>query len=218
MDVALDPVSANGKITVLLVDDHALVRRGFRCMLSDEDRIAVVGEASSGQEAVRMASELKPKVVLMDCIMPGMDGVIATQEILKTSPEIRVLMVSMHAEEFWQRRAASAGARGFVIKNANDLDLGAAITKVAAGELLFERASAQSAPAHHEKRELSGRELQVLQLIVEGKSNKEIAVALDLSINTVGSHRARIMTATGVRKTADLVMYAIRKNLVTVRE
>jgi DNA-binding NarL/FixJ family response regulator len=204
------------KITVLLVDDHALVRRGFRRILEDDARIKVVGEAGDGREAIQLARELKPKVVLMDLAMPGMNGLDATRKILTTSPESSVLMLSMHSEDIWVRRAAEAGARGYILKNADDLDLGAAIKRVAAGERVFDAQSSESRPKGKHAGKLTPRELEVLQLIVNGKSSKEIAAQLRLSENTVGAHRANIMREIGVRRTAEVVAYAIRNKLVNI--
>jgi DNA-binding NarL/FixJ family response regulator len=204
------------KITVLLVDDHALVRRGFRRLLEDEADISVVGEAGDGAVAVQMARELKPKVVIMDFAMPGMNGVDAARKILKTSPKPTVLMLSMHSDNTSMRRAAEVGARGYVLKNATNLDLGLAIRKVAAGELLFDHQSQESGRKSGRDLKLSARELQVLQLIVDGNSNKEIAARLNLSGNTVGAHRTNIMRELGVRKTAELVACAIRNRLVNI--
>jgi DNA-binding NarL/FixJ family response regulator len=201
-------------ITVLLVDDHTLVRRGFRRMLEDESHITVVGEASDGVGAIQMACELKPRVVLMDWVMPNMNGLVATSKILQACPEIAVLMLSMHSENARVRQAMEAGARGYILKDAVDLDLGMAIRRVAAGDRVFAPQLFQKAGDSVARRDLSARELEVLQLIVNGKSNKEIANQLSLSVNTVGVHRSRIMTVVGVRKTADLVVYAIRKKLV----
>jgi DNA-binding NarL/FixJ family response regulator len=204
------------KITVLLVDDHVLVRRGFRRILEDEAHISVVGEAGDGAEAVRMACELRPKVVLMDFAMPGMNGVDATKKILKSCPESAVPILSMYSEEAWARRAAEAGARGYILKNAMNLDLGSAVKHVAAGALLFDRLSQESGLRSGREIKLSRREVEVLQLIVDGKSNKEIAAQLHLSENTVGAHRTNIMRELGVRKTAELVAYAIRHRLVSI--
>jgi len=126
------------KISVLLVDDHALVRRGFRRLLEDEPDIQVVGEASDGMDAVRLAEELHPKVIVMDCALPNMNGLDATRQILRKSPETLVLMLSMHPEGTWVRQSLEAGARGYILKNAVDLELGAAIRRVAAGELVLD--------------------------------------------------------------------------------
>src|SRR5271154_6245820 len=205
------------KISVLLVDDHTLVRRGFRRILEDEPDIAVAGEASDGSEAIRLADELRPKVIVMDCAMPGMNGLAATRQILRKHPHALVLMLSMHPEETLVRQALEAGARGYVLKNAVDLELGAAIRRVANGEKVLD--SQLKRPAALRGRRNAGltpRELEVLQMIVDGKSNKEIASALDLSANTVAVHRANIMNALGIHKTAELVVYAIRSGLVNV--
>jgi len=204
------------KITVLLVDDHSLVRRGFRRMLEDEPDMKVVGEAGDGEEAVRLAKQLHPQVVVMDCALPGMNGLQATREILEDSSHIAVLMLSMHTESTWVRQAIDAGAKGYMLKNALELELGAAIRKVAAGETFFDPQVEPSAPLKGERAALTNRELEVLQMIVDGKSNKEIAVVLDLSANTVAVHRANIMNTLGIHKTAELVVYAIRAGLVNV--
>jgi DNA-binding NarL/FixJ family response regulator len=205
------------KITVLLVDDHSLVRRGFRRMLEDEPDMDVVGEAGTGEDAIKSARELRPRVVVMDCALPGMNGLDATRQILANSPEIAVLMLSMHTENTWVRQAIEAGAKGYVLKNAMDLELGPAIRKVAAGETVFDpRVEQQTALKGERNGGLTQRELQVLQMIVDGKSNKEIATELDLSANTVAVHRANIMNTLGIHKTAELVVYAIRSGLVNV--
>jgi len=205
------------KISVLLVDDHSLVRRGFRRILEDEPDIEVTGEAGDGAEAVRLAKELQPNVVVMDCAMPNMNGLQATRKILEQQPQTLVLMLSMHPEETLVRQALDAGARGYVLKNAVDLELGAAIRRVVAGETVLDSQLSRTVtlkgdPDDH----LTPRELEILQMIVEGKSNKEIALVLDLSANTVAVHRANIMDALGIHKTAELVVYAIRNGLVNL--
>lgn len=204
------------KITVLLVDDHSLVRRGFRRMLEDEADMKVVGEAGNGEEAIKLAKELRPNVVVMDCALPGMNGLQATRGILEDFPETAVLMLSMHTENTWVRQAIDAGAKGYVLKNALELDLSAAIRKVAAGETIFDPQVEQKSVLKGERAALTPRELEVLQMIVDGKSNKEIATALDLSANTVAVHRANIMNTLDIHKTAELVVYAIRAGLVNV--
>ncbi len=205
------------KISVLLVDDHSLVRRGFRRILEDEPDITVVGEASDGQEAVELAAQLQPRVVVMDCALPGMNGLDATRKILATRPETRVLMLSMHNEETWVRQALDAGARGYILKNAVDLELGASVRRIAAGETVLDSQLNRPAPLKGEQdAALTPRELEILQMIVDGKSNKEIAAALNLSANTVAVHRANIMNALGIHKTAELVVYAIRHGLVNL--
>jgi DNA-binding NarL/FixJ family response regulator len=205
------------KISVLLVDDHALVRRGFRRMLEDERDISVIGEASDGLEAVKLAQKLRPRVTVMDCALPGMSGLLATRQILENCPDIAVLMLSMHTEETWVRQALDAGARGYVLKNAVDLDLATAIRKVVAGDVVLDPQLSRSQVLKGERDyALTARELEILQLIVDGKSNKEIATQLGLSANTVAVHRANMMDALGLHKTAELVVYAIRNGLVNV--
>lgn len=201
-------------ISVLLADDHALVRRGFRRMLEDDPGITVVGEASNGDEAVSLFLEHRPDVVVMDSAMPGMGGIGATRAILARHPEARVLMLSMHSEETLVRQALDVGARGYVLKSALDLDLAAAVKRIHAGEQVVDPAIVRTPAAGEERGRLTPRELEVLQLICDGLSNKEIAVQLGLSANTVAVHRARIMNALGVHKTAELVMYALQNGLI----
>ena len=204
-------------ITVLLADDHTLVRRGFRRMLEDDAAIDVVGEASDGDEAIRLAADLRPQVVVMDCAMPRTSGLVATRRILAHDPGVAVLMLSMHSEETLVRQALDAGARGYVLKSALDLDLAAAIHRVAAGEKVLDPNVVGRATLKGESGgELSPRELEVLQLICEGQSNREIAAVLKLSANTVAVHRANVMNALGIHKTAELVVYAIQHGLVMI--
>ncbi|HZT36438.1 MAG TPA: response regulator transcription factor [Bryobacteraceae bacterium] len=204
-------------ITLLLVDDHALVRRGFRRMLEDEPDIEVVGEASDGHEAVAAAGRLRPHVVVMDFALPSMNGAVATRQILKAAPDTGVLVLSMHAEPSYVRTCLEAGARGYLLKNAMDLELVDAVRKVAAGvQVLDRRLALPTDERDEEARALTPRELEVLQLIVNGKSNKEIAIVLGLSANTVAVHRANIMQTLGIHNAAELVVYAIRKGLVSI--
>jgi len=205
------------KITVLLADDHSLVRRGFRRMLEDDDEIQVVGEAANGDEAIALARTLKPAVVVMDVAMPGTNGLAASKAILAENSSIAVLMLSMHSEETLVRQSMDTGARGYILKNALDLDLAGAVKKVAAGETVVDP-SVNKPPSLKGERThaLTPRELEVLQLICSGLSNKEIAEKLSLSVNTVAVHRANIMNALGLHKTAELVVYAISNGLVTL--
>lgn len=204
------------KISVLLVDDHTLVRQGFRRLLEDESDLTVVGEAGDGEAAVDLAQKLKPKVVVMDCALPGISGLVAARRILESTPGIAILMLSMHSEETWVRQALDAGARGYLLKSAMELELPVAIRKVAAGETVLDPAVSRPTALKGERNSLTPRELEILQLIVEGKSNKEIADQLGLSANTVAVHRANIMDALGIHKTAELVVYAIRNGLVNM--
>ena len=205
------------EISVLLVDDHALVRKGFRRMLEDDRAITVVGEASDGTEAVRLAIELQPKVTVMDCALPGISGIEAARRIREKCPEAMILMLSMHSEDTLVRQALEAGARGYILKNAMDLNLVTAIKRVAEGKMVLDPQLAKSDGLKGERETgLTVRELEVLQHIVAGQSNKEIAAELKLSVNTVAVHRANIMDALGIHKTAELVVYAIRNGLVNL--
>ncbi len=202
-------------ISVLLVDDHSLVRRGFRRILEDEEGMQILGEASNGVEAIRMATELKPNVIVMDLSMPELDGVQATKEIVRNLPDTEVLILSMHAEDNYVRNALDAGAKGYLLKSAIDVDLVGAIKAVAEGKRFI--GSGLKYVAHEQDDELNrltGREKQVLQLIAQGKSNKEIASLLELSVNTVSVHRANLMEKMNIHRTAELVLFAIRKGLV----
>jgi DNA-binding NarL/FixJ family response regulator len=204
-------------ISVLLVDDHSLVRQGFRRMLEDDPGILVVGEASDGHEAVEAAARLHPTVVVMDFALPSMNGAVATRHILKADPQIVVLILSMHSEASYVRTCMEAGAHGYLLKNAMDLELVRAVKQVAAGgQVLDPRLGSLEPPAKADRPDLTTRELEVLQLIVHGKSNKEIATVLGLSANTVAVHRANIMQALGMHNTAELVVYAIREGLVSI--
>jgi DNA-binding NarL/FixJ family response regulator len=205
----------SNEITVLLVDDHNLVRKGFRRMLEDDPDIRVVGEATNGQEAIKAAQELHPRVVVMDMAMPGLDGVQATREILKNLPDTAILILSMYSEENYVRNALDAGARGYVLKEALDVDLAGAIKDLAAGKTVIGPGvlTPHRAPDPDYER-LTPREKQILELIAKGNSNKEIAAILNLSVNTVSVHRANLMSALGIHRTTELVVWAVKKGLV----
>ncbi|HAX43115.1 MAG: response regulator transcription factor [Bryobacteraceae bacterium] len=206
-------------IRVLLADDHSLVRKGFRRMLEDDPAIEVVGEAANGPAAVEAALELKPQVIVMDLAMPELDGIQATTQILRQLPSTGILILSMYSEDTYIRNAFAAGVLGYLLKNALEVDLPYAIKEVAAGRRVL--APGLSLPAHDPENDfdkLTQRERQVLQFIVQGKSNREIATILGLSVNTISVHRANLMQALGIHRTADLVVYAIQKGLVTLPE
>src|SRR5712672_3482515 len=157
------------KITVLLVDDHSLVRRGFRRMLEDESDMVVVGEAGDGEEAIKLAREFKPRVVVMDCALPKVNGLDATRQILADLPGTKILMLSMHSENTWVRQAVDAGASGYILKNAMNLELGPAVRRVAAGETVFDPQVELPSPLKGERNSgLTPRELEVLQRMVGG--------------------------------------------------
>ncbi|HXS95620.1 MAG TPA: response regulator transcription factor [Candidatus Limnocylindrales bacterium] len=202
------------KISVLLVDDHHLVRRGFRRILEDEPDIVVTGEAASGEMAIELVQAAIPAVIVMDFALPGMNGAAATRHILKIAPQAAVLMLSMHEEANYVRTCLDAGARGYLLKNAMDLELAAAIRRVAAGEHVLDPRLEKMPPTGVP--ELTTRELEVLQLIVNGKSNRDIAQLLRVSVNTVAVHRANLMQALDIHNTADLVVYAIRNGLAVI--
>jgi DNA-binding NarL/FixJ family response regulator len=211
------PDHASDRIAVLLVDDHTLVRRGFRRLLEDDPDIDVVGEAGDGEEAVRLAAELKPRVIVMDCAMPGTSGLVATRRILERAPHVAIVMLSMHSEVTLVRQALEAGARGYILKDALDLDLAAAVKRAVAGEVVLDpKLTPPSGLKGERDHGLSPRELEVLRLICDGLSNRAIAEKLGLSVNTIAVHRANIMRSLGVHKTAELVMYAIQNGLVNV--
>jgi DNA-binding NarL/FixJ family response regulator len=202
-------------ISVLLADDHSLVRRGFRRILEDDEGMKVVGEANNGIEAIRMSYELKPKVVVMDLSMPELDGVQATKEIVKHLPETAVLVLSMHSDDNYVRNALDAGAKGYLLKNAIDVDLVGAIRSVAEGQRVIGAGLKYVAQEQDDElKKLTAREKQVLQLIAQGNSNKDIARLLELSVNTVSVHRANLMEKMNIHRTAELVLFAIRKGLV----
>jgi DNA-binding NarL/FixJ family response regulator len=205
------------RITVLLADDHSLVRRGFRRMLEDDPSIVVVGEASDGAEVIALAARLKPQVIVMDCAMPKTSGLDATRQILRDAPGVAILMLSMHSEATLVKQALAAGARGYILKSALDLDLAAAVKRVAAGETVVDPAlERRTTPGGARNHGLTARELEVLKLICDGMSNREIAATLDLSVNTVSVHRTNIMNTLGVHKAAELVVYALQHGLVNL--
>jgi len=203
--------------SILLVDDHSLVRRALKRTLQDTRDLRVVGEASDGPEAVKAAKRLRPDVVVMDFALPGMMGGAATQRILEILPETAVLILSMHAERSYVRAALDAGARGYLLKSATDMELGEAVRQVAAGRhVLDSRIVLPEPPLGDTTRALTAREMEVLRLIAHGKSNKEIAVELGIRANTVGVHRNNIMGALAIRNCAKLTLYAIGRGFVEI--
>ncbi|HUD99966.1 MAG TPA: response regulator transcription factor [Bryobacteraceae bacterium] len=203
------------EISVLLVDDHGLVRKGFRRILEDDPEIRVVDEAANGEDAIRLARQLHPQVIVMDMAMPGLDGVQATREIMKHEPDTAVLILSMYSEENYVRNALDAGARGYLLKDALDVDLANAVKALAAGKQVIGPGVMPASRAPDPKYDrLTPREKQILELAAQGKSNKTIAALLHLSENTVGVHRANIMAELGIHRTTDLIVWAARKGLV----
>lgn len=203
-------------LSILLVDDHALVRRGFRRLIEDEDDLTVVGEASDGNQALELTRHLEPRVVVLDYGLQETNGAVLARQILAVKPQTAILMLSMHAEPAYVRNSFAAGALGYLLKQALDLELVDAIRQVAAGKRVVDPRLPAGSEAPGKGGKLTAREMEVLQHIVAGKSNKEIAAVLDLSVNTVAVHRANIMDETGLHNTAELVVYAIRNGLVTL--
>ncbi len=215
------------KIRVLLAEDHTLVRQGFRRILEDDPRIVVVGEASTGLAAIEQCKQLKPDVVLMDLAMPELGGLEASAEILKENPDIRILILSMYSNEAYVRKAFEVGAKGYMLKNAIELDLTRAVTALAEGgaymspgvsNLVIESLKAGSFQdtSKDPYERLTLREKEVLQLIAQGKSNKEIAQLLNISVNTVAVHRAHVMETLGLHRTAEIVLYAVKRGLIVM--
>jgi len=211
-------------IQVLLAEDHTIVREGLRALLEGAEGIAVVGEAADGREAVELAARLRPAVVLMDLAMPGLNGVDATRQIKKQAPATQVLVLSMHSGEEYVRPAIRAGASGFLVKGAGLSDLVAAIRAVAGGEAFFSPTAAKvllrdaaadpDAAGDTGRELLTGREREILQLVAEGKSSKDIGSLLAISPKTVEGHRGRIMAKLNIHDLAGLVRYAVRVGLV----
>jgi DNA-binding NarL/FixJ family response regulator len=213
------------KIRVFLAEDHTLVRQGFRRILEDDPRLTVVGEASTGLAAIEQCKKLKPDVVVMDLSMPELGGLESTAEILKANPETKVLILSMYSNDAYVRKAFEVGAKGYILKNAIEMDLTRAISALVEGgaymspgisKLAIEalKSGSVEAAARDPYDRLTLREKEVLQLIAQGKSNKEVAVLLNISANTVAVHRARVMEALELHRTAELVLYAVKKGLI----
>ena len=211
------------RIRVLLADDHALVRHGFRRILEDEADIEVVGEANGGKQAIELDLQLNPDVVVMDMAMPEVNGLHAAIEILRRTPTRRILMLSMYSDEQYVRNALDAGVSGYILKNALETDLTRAVRALASGsmflspelsDLVIRRMRGHEAGSDDPYGKLSQREIQVLRLVALGKSTKEIASILGISVNTVAVHRTNLMNTLGVHKATELTMIAVKKGLV----
>lgn len=213
------------KIRILLADDHQLMRRGVRLMLEREPDLTVVGEASDGREAVALAKSLKPEVVVMDIGMPNLNGIEAAHQLTQDHPELAIVMVSMHSDETYILRALKAGARGYLLKDSAEADLIKAVHAVAGGKSFFSPVvSKLLLDDYIRKLKRSGtedaydlltpREREILQLIAEGKSNKDIANLLDLSVYTVESHRANLMEKLNLHGLPELILYAVRRRII----
>jgi two-component system, NarL family, response regulator NreC len=210
---------------VLLADDHSVVRQGLRVWLERSGTIEVVAEAADGRDAVRMAEELAPDIVIMDIAMPLLNGIDATAQITRRNPHTKVIILSVHADESYILRALNAGAKGYLLKEATENDLLPAVASVQLGKPYFSPSIARilledyvRALQQNQLQDsydlLSQREKEVLQLLAEGKSNKEVANLLNLSPHTIDSHRTNMMQKLGLHNTAEIVLYAVRKNII----
>ena len=210
---------------VLLADDHGIVRRGLKSLLESQPGVTVVGEAADGLEALRLCTALKPDVLILDVAMPKMNGIELASRVQKTENPPRVIILSMHADEAYIIRALAAGARGYLLKDATDEDLIPALRSVIAGKPYFSPAVSavlmedyvrqlQSRGLTDSYHLLTQREREVLQLLAEGRSNKEVATLLDLGVSTVETHRANLMQKLNLHNTAEIVLYAVRKGII----
>jgi len=214
------------KITVLLAEDHMIVREGFRKMLELENDLRVVGEAEDGRQAVAMVKKLRPAVVLMDIAMPRLNGLEATRQVLKVLPATKVVMLSAHSDDAYVKNATESGAVGFLLKQTSAHDVCRAIREVQKGRTFFSssvsrrldrlkpQSPARTGAFHKKAAKLTSREMEVLQLIAEGKANKETAAELGIGIKTVEKHREHLMQKLDIHDTAGLTRYAIGAGIV----
>jgi two-component system, NarL family, response regulator NreC len=208
------------KIRILLADDHAVVRQGFKLILGAQPDMEIVAEAGNGREAVELAEKLRPDVAVVDVAMPELNGIEATRRIGEAAPRTRVLALSMHKDSVYVREILRAGARGYLLKDQVDSDLLAAVRAVARGEGYLSPAVSDAVLNDYRKHVsnpidlLTSREREVLQMIAEGKTNKEIATVLNLSVYTVDAHRGRIMEKLNLHSVNELVRFAVRNGLV----
>ena len=211
----------NQKIRVLLADDHTILRRGVRMLLESQPDMEVIGEAKTGREAIDEARRLTPDVVVMDISMPELNGIEGTRQICAELKNTKVIGLSMHSDAVYVREILRAGARGYLIKDSEDEDLLRAIRAVSRGEAFLSPAVSDAVLADYRKHvanpidQLTSREREILTMIADGKSNKEIATALNLSVYTVESHRGSVMEKLNLHNTGDIVRFAIRNGLTS---
>jgi DNA-binding NarL/FixJ family response regulator len=214
------------KIRILIADDHGIVRTGLRLQLERNENFEVVGEAVDGREAVSMAEKLSPDIVIMDIAMPNLNGIQAAAQIIKNQPTTGIVILSMYSDETYITRTLAAGAKGYLLKENAQVDLYRAIQVVAQGKPFFSPAIANTLLEDYMRQMqqrgltdsydlLTDREKEILQLLAEGKSNKEVATMLDLSTNTVETHRNRIMQKLDLHSAAEIVLYAVRKRIIS---
>jgi two-component system response regulator NreC len=213
-------------VRVLLADDHTLIRAGLRLVVASQPDLTVVGEANDGREAVALAEKLKPDVVVMDIGMPSLNGIEACRQIHAASPQIQVVMLSMHSDEGYVLRALKAGAKAYLLKDSAEADLARAIHAVVSGKSFFSPAvgkvlledymrKLERTGAEDSYELLSPREREILQLVAEGKSSKEVANLLSLSVYTVETHRSRVMQKLNLHNIPELILYAVRKGIIS---
>jgi DNA-binding NarL/FixJ family response regulator len=208
------------RIRILLADDHQVVRQGFKMILSAQSDMEIVGEAGNGREAVERAEQLRPDIVVMDVAMPELNGIEATRRVIEAVPHTRVLALSMHKDNVYVREILRAGARGYLLKDSPAGDLLAAVRAVAGGEGYLSPAVSNAVLDDYRKHVtdpidlLTSREREVLQMLAEGKTNKEVAEVLNLSVYTVDAHRGRIMEKLNLHSINELVRFAVRNGLI----
>jgi two-component system, NarL family, response regulator NreC len=216
----------NMRFKVLIADDHGVVRKGLRLLLEQYPELEVIGEAANGRDAVTMAANLSPQIVVMDVAMPILNGIEAAEQIINANSKIGIVILTMHADESYLLRALNVGIKGYLLKESAEEDLLLAIRSVVRGKPFFSRAINETLLEDYMRvlkqqglsdtfHLLTAREKEVLQLLAEGKTNKEVATLLDLSPYTVESHRTNLMQKLNVHNTAEIVLYAVRKRLVS---
>ncbi len=214
------------KTRILVADDHGIVRQGLRSLMERQPDMEVVGEAGDGREAVRMAEKLDPHIIVMDIAMPQLNGIDAAEQVLRTRPETKIILLSMYADEEFLTRALTVGVKGYLLKDSAEFDLVRAVRAVAVGKSFFSPAIAQALAEDYVRQLqskglqdsyelLTYREKEIIQLLAEGKSNKEVATVLDVSPYTVETHRMHLMQKLNLHNTAEIVLYAVRKKIIT---